>query len=1757
MASALQQQLAAIAANSTHQLDLKAQKARHSKSLLFEPQDAASQSFETIYQLCLEGFEELCQLDSRFVPFARNLFSEQSKSEDRTQMTALDNAELDRVIERFLGLLGGRLLLKPAIKAAEWLVRRFSVHERNTEAVLFTFLPYHASTIFPTLLSILPAQLPDIFRFLHPYVSALQCPPRHAIVAAASTHPNLFTAFSQYVMGVARAGNQSALLLGFWASVTAQAVNGMMDATRSGRQEIRREKEEDLLLKILPVLQSALRISGAPELYLGSCMVMVILATKASLSEKVLNALMEAVASNWSDQTIDEGITCLAVLAEEKDLGLPRNVARAILRQSGFLEVILRIGEKCRAENLLVGVALGAIELAKQASDSTANAFLDGLPLDTLTPESRLIIFQSVVQACEEAKEDQNIQHRLTTVLKSIASTDPESMRAAVRRLNVSPSALDPDIALILQEQETDENEDFMELDEKPAEIDNTRPPIDLEDLPRLPNKHASFLDPAVKDLFENYSSTFQKALPSEQDLSALLNIPTLERTACTKRPSVFTFFARMWTSDTPASSRLKALQITVELLQHMQDENACDMQVLLPYIIVGLADSAKSVRSAAAVACRALGALYTKTKAADLSIWGKDHVYGKKSADVEWLASGDAHKITSDALMPILEDCVIDSHYIVLALPEIMNASTKAERKELKAALRGSLYSVLASHAVISPVMSLKLKLLAILSKVGKAAGSARSQILVPYIRSQLTETGGADDSSVLSLKKALVDCLTHRSADELNLLKDMAHGRLAGDQGSSLAFDRIRHIWPAMKDAQQIETIDWMLEAGLDESTSEDVQSNAVETVRSLSLSTGVLVHLVGSLPSAGDLQDQPPSAKRHKASRVSHTSKLGKVDRGKLDKAIRRMTLVLETVEESKPERHTDLLKGLFHLLGELHHYKALADSELVYLHQLLVNSLLSVVNGLKATTNRDVDKSVIRADLIVDAVRTTSNPQVRQVALLLMSALASWAPDLVLHSVMPLFTFMSSTILKQGDDYSAHVTDQTVASIIPPLAQSLKKRGKELISGAADLLLSFTAAFEHIPLHRRPGLFQHLVQTLGAKESLFAIVAMLVERYPDETSIGPFVSSLMNDFPVAVQLHAVQQYLELIFDTRKTKRGLSDIILVYGEKSPEQAAMATSTLLEGLADILSRDALRKRLAKELSRGGDEAERLRVTYSQVLEKTMQLDLQLKDDEDLSENASEVLTALLGLMPTKDFIDSSAKLMQTGSDEIRQQVFWSLEQRVNSAKRANAGMQQIFMEVLPNCAAFIIANQAPATRLAAITCIDRISEKFGKTDRPAVMETAQKVAGDAALGSDNQSLRRMSLLCLASMVEVLGDEFIPILPQALEQALLYLEANIRNDDTEEDMLTACFSFAMAILDNVPYMLSGPYLDRLLKLAAEADDDNGKQFSELAARKVSAQECLSSIDRTWEDVVALGISAAQLHMDTLHNVVKQHPKSTIMRSAQLLFTVLSKAFDLRRHTIAEGTYNGDEALFDSVNSVTMDAVLKLNDATFRPFFLRLGDWAFANSNKDRQAVIYKATSLYSFCLALFEQLKSLVTSYVSHMLVNSADVLENMSPTVEAERELLVLCVRSLSSNFANDQDGFWQSPSHFDLIALPLLKLLTKSSVLDPQEHIIPAITELAAAANSPDHHKTINSYLTTELMRHQDSAVRLAAVKCERALTEKLNLDWCHFIPEWLPFISEMQEDDDGAVERETLRWIKQVGEVTGEDLNSMLQ
>lgn len=91
-----------------------------------------------------------------------------------------------------------------------------------------------------------------------------------------------------------------------------------------------------------------------------------------------------------------------------------------------------------------------------------------------------------------------------------------------------------------------------------------------------------------------------------------------------------------------------------------------------------------------------------------------------------------------------------------------------------------------------------------------------------------------------------------------------------------------------------------------------------------------------------------------------------------------------------------------------------------------------------------------------------------------------------------------------------------------SVIPCLVQSLHKRKDGPLVGVSELLLSFAAAYEHIPIQRRFDLFVSLMNKVGPSDYLFALLTILLDKYPSDRSVLQFATDLTSRYDVKTRL-----------------------------------------------------------------------------------------------------------------------------------------------------------------------------------------------------------------------------------------------------------------------------------------------------------------------------------------------------------------------------------------------------------------------------------------------------------------------------------------------------------------------------------------------------------------------------------------------------------------------------------------------------------
>ena len=123
-----------------------------------------------------------------------------------------------------------------------------------------------------------------------------------------------------------------------------------------------------------------------------------------------------------------------------------------------------------------------------------------------------------------------------------------------------------------------------------------------------------------------------------------------------------------------------------------------------------------------------------------------------------------------------------------------------------------------------------------------------------------------------------------------------------------------------------------------------------------------------------------------------------------------------------------------------------------------------------------------------------------------------------------------------------------------------------------------------------------------------------------------------------------------------------------------------------------------------------------------------------------------------------------------------------------------------------------------------------------------------------------------------------------------------------------------------------------------------------------------------------------------------LRLAIDHHPKSIIVKQSDSLGDLLMRILDLRRIQLSspdEDSYGIDEIeeVERAVNDTTIAMIYKLNDATFRPLFIKLIEWTALPESSDEKARMQRQTSWYTFLLTFFGTLKVILLAIISLLL--------------------------------------------------------------------------------------------------------------------------------------------------------------------------
>ena len=1807
MTSAFAAQLGQIAATSTNELDLKAQKAAHSQSLIFEPRIAGSQDFETIYQICLEGFQDLCQLDQRFLDFQRNIFNPQSKDQDRVQMTAHENEALDSVLEQFLSLVGSRLLLRPAVKTLEWLIRRFKVHTYNTSCLISTFLPYHETPIFQNLLSILPGNLPVEYKFLGPYLNTATNPPRHAIAYSATSSDPFFAIFCSYTLHTCRQNASYPLLLTFWTSIVTEAVAGKLALAQSGRQEVQQQRQEDVLFKVLPILSEGLSLHDVPEMVLACYMISVMLANKIDLSDDVIDSLMEAISFSLSISDPYPGFVCLSILAGRKTSRVAsKKLLGVLIQRSDLAESLRSVDQTYSVSGLIHALARRAIQGLKKKNYVTRIQFVSSL---AETPywliEHATFFLQDILQTITNMSDNDAvtsaIRAHLVDLLRRLCQTSKfsEALGRSAGELGMGQKDLESLLGQVLAIPDSAQqlkDVDEMEIDDQP-ESESKLDEI-FKHVPERTVTERSFLTSIDTPLFGLLSEAYQISCREVNGGAKFRALPVWRTTLKENSTLYLTFLLRIASGPYPDTCRVAALRSIIREIE--EQEMSLDSQALLIYIMPRLADSAQSVRRAAAetIVAMQVKAPHNALEGNTCQRWAAENLYDAEQMErLRWFPASDLATVLKEGIVPTLEECIADRAHIFQIMQQVFlggAAQSKTGRKnglsdvkELKKTLRHGLFECLLSHTVATPLLAVQVDMIDLLQGVDKVGSSVKAKVLKPAVQrwahlshDEATSLAARELLEVTQVDKGVIKFIAPSDKDAASSLLHLVVDAASPLRSSFLdvVFDRLVSIWLQLIPDARASGAQKLIDISLSTTTLSDRARDVLSLIQLQAEDLAKVLHAAFDITL--DASDVTPSKKRTRSSSVTKSSATP------LNRIAAHMTFALELVDGAKPEQHPELLPGLFEALSTLQKLVRLSHREFPYLLNLCLSSMLAITRKIEPSPKAKKDLSTVRIELVTDCIRQTDSPQVQNAAILVSAELARIVPEKILHNTMPIFTFLGGHSLGKDDEYTVYAVNQAIDHIIPPLSQKLQTQRKNEPGAISDLLSSFSAAFAHIAKHRRLGLFQRLLSKLGSDGTLNTLVVMLMVRNTNNVDAGLFVTSLISGFPLEVQLRALD---DLLKQAIQISQGNTDVakMLMAAELVDDGTVIGTLQTM-----MVTAERILKAINIEI--GLKNSDRpvadLESKVLSTLRLLMQLTRDTAENDELNAAVEHCTQALLDLVPLAEFIDLNAQILGSDDKLWHQDALLMLEARLSNAATKDARSRKAALEMLPILTDLVSEQAHDRVKHGAIRCIDRITELYGRRDTTAIVQTASVLSTSSAITSEKPSLQTVTLLCLASMLDCVKEAIIPIVPKIMSLSIFVLRDSLAEGAEDERLHDAAYALISAIISNVSFMISENDLDEILKLSAESTNAGFGPKSQIAqqdtltllARKVEIRYIISSLQRTWSVAIENDVGAASQALEVLSSAIKRATKANAVALADQISDLLTQMLDLRRVQFTqrdEDSYSEEDVSIveDKVNNVAIELIYKLNDTVFRPILMQWLDWAVRCSGVSvpqlQSAKTHRQTSIFRFLAHFFGTLKSIVTSYATHALGPAVSVLqltaslsESPSPTMpflDLDQRLLLCATLDMTAEACRyDQDSFFASPSHFPSHSKALIAQLTLASdkTLEPviQSHVLPAIVALAfATADTVEHHKELNHHIC-QLRRAEAAGVRMASIQAQHALvaSEDVGSEWVDNVVqgggETMVYVNEMLEDDDEDVEREVRRFVRKVREMTGEDL-----
>ncbi|KAH8393595.1 HEAT repeat-containing protein 1 homolog [Drosophila serrata] len=928
---------------------------------------------------------------------------------------------------------------------------------------------------------------------------------------------------------------------------------------------------------------------------------------------------------------------------------------------------------------------------------------------------------------------------------------------------------------------------------------------------------------------------------------------------------------------------------------------------------------------------------------------------------------------------------------------------------------------------------------------------------------------------------------------------------------------------------------------------------------------------------------------------------------------------MTL-LELLEHKKLLIGSELLiSPLFELLKEclaMEEHSAAEYPKQLILASLLHCCQTAQLAGVQLT--KALPESCFRIELVVQCLRHTRNPQTQQHALLFLAQCASMYPQQVLHNIVEIFTFVGSTVAQHDDAFSVHIIHKVVESIIPILL--LKTGQNELVIPVLKVFADIcTDVPRHRRLPLYDTLFQvlepkkHLWQFLcivvdnhvlldpksATDQSRLEFGRELVLMFEDpavglETCIRlldyltklPANNNNSQSSPSTGSTSLIISTEQQLFDVRsrsfKQLRHYKYLIMVFLSgisscnewqqkmKRPDPTELLTyyqEFILKTLANISVINA-----ALEAVSGTPSLEK----YWSVM----------------ANHTHDVLDNAIGLLAPEHFLNVITELLQHDLIHVRTKVLELLVAKLDHPttdyfQYTPAEHISVLLPPLQAIIDGILEGGAGSAQLAqlqqtALHAMQLLAQRHGRDfieECRSLLATLTRITKRRA--NVPKAVVGNVVLTLVEICASLKAHALAQLPKFAPQLTEMLKEQVHQMTTLKqgpDYVCSTLVTALHKLFKALPAFLGPYLvdiiAALVRLSVQLESplllqDKRTQAMKLrlvdvwaaVAQGVQVRILVPSFTKTYSCLLEqqaydeLGQLMQQLLLQAIrHNTAAQlQPVQEAL--SELFLQALAFRLQVRGRGLDRQQVSDVEA---AITETFVTWILKLSETSFRPMYARVHRWAMESSAKETRLTYFLLTN------RIAEALKSLFVLFASEFVDDSSRLLaehNSISPDFKAgdsedDVELLMAILSTLHHVFLHCSEDFINE-HRFNALMTPLVDQLENELVLnhEPLHQVLSSsIAQLAVASNDVMW-KQLNSQVLLKT-RTPTPEVRILAFNTCVAIARKLGESYATLLPETVPFIAELLEDEHQRVEKNTRSAVQELETILGEPVQKYL-